>query len=556
MPCIRVEQLTKQEAFVIDNTSPRVRTTGPDWNRRTFLRAGGITVGGVGLASWLAACGGGGGPQGGGGTLDLRMPFLADMQVPDPDIMYEGEGVQVMESAYEGLLRYRSGSSEIIPGLAKAWTVSPDQLTYTFTLQPGVKFHDGTAADAEAWTKSFERRAKINQGPAYMVAGVAKTAAPDPTTFVVTLKERNSAFLHYLACPWQPFAVSPTAVATNAIGDDLAQEWLKTHAAGTGPYVFKEFVAGSHYLLEAFPDYWGEKPGFTSIRIDITPAIATQKLQLDSGAFDMVTKGFAIPDVLAYQKDDKFNVVNSFGGVGEAVWLNPTSGLFANKALRQAVLTALDRAAVVDTAWGGLATVQAGMWPENTFASTLAPFPQQINDTALKAIVPTLPSKKIDLAWSADGGAPRQQMAEIIQTQLAKYGFDVQVRTIPVAEQFDLANQPPEKRPDMMVTFLGGDALHLDTTFRILLRTGAKPLNFYQYSNPELDKLMDQAVQALTPAESDATYQQCSQIILDEALFIPLCLPPNSTIAHSHVQGIQNNSFYPSIFWPQALKRV
>lgn len=541
---------------MIDHTSPRPRAAGPDWNRRTFLKAGGITIGGLGFASWLAACSGGGATQSSGGTLDLRMPFLADMQVPDPDIMYEGEGVQVMESAYEGLVRYRPGSSEIIPSLAKSWTVSPDQLTYTFTLQPGVKFHDGTAADAEAWTKSFERRAKVDQGPAYMVAGVAKTAAPDPTTFVVTLKERNSAFLHYLACPWQPFAVSPTAVATNAVGDDLAQEWLKTHDAGTGPYVFKEFVAGSHYLLEAFPDYWGEKPAFKSIRIDITPAVATQKLQLDSGAFDMVTKGFAIPDVLAYQKNDKFSVVNSFGGVAEAVWLNPNSGLFSNKALRQAVLTALDRKTVVDTAWGGLTKVQTGMWPDDTFSPTLAPFPQQIEDTALKALVPTLPSKKIDLAWSADGGAPRQQMAEIIQTQLAAYGFDVQVRMIPVAEQFDLANQPPEKRPDMMVSFLGGDALHLDTTFRILLRTGAKPLNFYQYSNPELDKLMDQAVQALTPAESDAVYQQCSEIILDEALFIPLCLPPNSTIAHSYVRGIENNSFYPAIFWPQALSRA
>ena len=109
-------------------------------------------------------------------------------------------------------------------------------MTYTFTLQPDVKFHDGTVADAEAWAQSFVRRAEINQGPAYMVAGVVNTAAPDPTTFVVTLGEPNNAFLHYLACPWQPFAVSPSAVAANTVGDDLAQEWLKTHDAGSGPY--------------------------------------------------------------------------------------------------------------------------------------------------------------------------------------------------------------------------------------------------------------------------------------------------------------------------------
>jgi peptide/nickel transport system substrate-binding protein len=540
---------------VFDTAHPNSIPSGPQWDRRRFLKASGITVGGISLASLIAACGGA--PGGGqGGTLVLRMPFLADMQVPDPDIMYEGEGVQVMESAYEGLVRYQPGSPTVVPSLAKSWTISPDELTYTFTLQPNVKFHDGTLADAAAWTKSFDRRGKINQGPSYMVAGVVKTEAPDPTTFVVTLKEPNNAFLHYLACPWQPFAVSPTAVAKNAVGDDMAQEWLKTHDAGTGPYIFKEYVAGSHYTLEAFPDYWGGKPPYESIRIDITPSVATQKLQLDSGAFDMVTKGFAIPDVLAYQKNPKFTVVNSFGGVGESVWLNPTSGIFANKALRQAMLTALDRKSVVDTAWGGMTTVQNGMWPDNTLSAALAPFPTQVDGAALKAIVPTLPSKKIDLAWSADGGAPRQQMTELIQTQLSAYGFDVTVRTIPVAEQFDLANQPPEKRPDMMVTFLGGDALHLDTTFRILLRTGAKPLNFYQYSNPELDKMMDDAVQQPTWDKAEAIYQQCSKLILDEAVWIPLCLPPNSTIAHSYVSGIEDNSFYPAIFWPQSLKRA
>ena len=165
------------------------------------------------VAVLLAACGSSGTSSGASTAVSsshtLKLAFGHDMQVPDPDIMYEGEGVQVMESAYEGLVRYKSGTSEIAASLAKSWTVSPDQLTYTFTLQPNVKFHDGTIADAQAWTKSFERRGKINQGPAYMVAGVVKTEAPDPTTFIVTLSEPNNAFLHYLACPWQPFAVSP-----------------------------------------------------------------------------------------------------------------------------------------------------------------------------------------------------------------------------------------------------------------------------------------------------------------------------------------------------------
>lgn len=539
---------------MFDNAHPH--SNPAQWDRRTFLKASGLTVGGISLVSLIAACGGSNGGGADSGTVTLRMPFLADMQIPDPDIMYEGEGVQVMESAYEGLVRYESDTGKIIPGLATSWTVSEDQLTYTFTLQPGVKFHDGTIADAEAWAKSFQRRGEINQGPAYMVAGVAATEAPNPTTFVVTLTEPNNAFMHYLACPWQPFAVSPTAVAANAVGDDLAQGWLKNHDAGTGPYTIAEFVPGSHYTLQAFPDYWGGKPAFETIRIEISPSVSTQKLQLDSGAFDIVTKGFAIPDVLQYQQNSQFTVVNAVGGVGEAIWLNPHSGIFADKALRKAVLTALDRAAIVETAWGGLTTAQEGMWPDRTFPTALAPFPSEVDTAPLAAMVPTLASNKVDLAWGADMGAPRQQMAELVQTQLAALGLDVTVRTMPTAEMFDLANQPSEKRPDMLVAFLGGDALHLDTTFRILLRTDAKPLNFFQYSNPVIDKLMDDAVRQPTQEQSDAIYQQISQMILDDAIWIPLCLPPNSTIAHKHITGIENNAFFPQIVWPPALSRT
>lgn len=536
--------------------TPSLPNTRNEWDRRTFLKASGLTIGGISLASLIAACGGSGGGGSSGGTLTLKLPFLADMQVPDPDIMYEGEGAQVMEFAYEGLVRYRPGSADIIGALAKSWTLSPDQKTYTFTLQPGVLFHDGTAVDAASWQKSFARRAEVDQGPAYMVAGVVNTEAPDPTTFVVTLGEPNNAFLHYLACPWQPFAVSPTAVAANTVGDDLAQEWLKTHDAGSGPYTISEFVPGSHYSLTAFPDYWGGKPAFDAVRIEITPSIATQKLQLDSGAFDMVTKGFPIPDVLSYQSNPQFSVTNSIGGVGEAVWLNPNSGVFADIEVRRAIMTALDRKSIVDTAWGGLATVQESMWPDASLPPAMAPFPAEVDTAPLAALAPSLAGSTIDLAWAADGGAPRQQMAELIQSQLAALGLDVTVRTLPVAEMFDLANQPSENRPDMMVAFLGGDTLHLDTTFRILLRTGAKPLNFYQYSNLELDELMDDAVKKPTVDEMNAVYAQCSKVVIDDAVWIPLCMPPNSIITRSHISGIEANSFYPQILWPPALKRA
>lgn len=524
-------------------------------DRRTFLKASGVTVGGLGLAQLLAACGGSASVDS-QRNLTLRMPFLQDMQVPDPDIMYEGEGVQVMNSCYEGLVNYKSGTSEIISGLAESWTVSDDQLTYTFKLVPDVKFHDGTPADAAAWIASFERRRAVNEGPAYMVTGIAKSEAPDPTTLVVTLKEPNNAFLHYAACPWQMYAVSPTAVEKNAVGGDLAKEWLKTHDAGTGPYVMKEFVPGSHYSLEAFPDYWGERPYFQTVRIEIVPEISTQKLQLDQGAFDLVSKGFAVPDVLTYGKNAKFEVMTTKGASMMSLYMNPDAGIFTDKALRQAMMTALDRTSIVDTAFQGLTEVQSNYWPENMFPEGLAPFNPPVDIGPLQTLAAKLPPTTLDLAWVTSNGAPAQQVAELIQTQLAPMGLDITVRAMPSAEWFDLCNQPPERRPDLLVATMGGDALHLDTAMRIFLRTGAKPLNAYQYGNPEVDRLMDEAITKPTADETNQIYLKITDILEDEALWVPLCRMPQNMVTHAYIDGVEQDSYIPYVFTPNKITRV
>jgi peptide/nickel transport system substrate-binding protein len=532
--------------------SPRrsqLNTTSPSalyaLERRTLLRAGAYTAGAMALSSLISACAGGASTS--SGTLTLKMPFLADMQVPDPDIMYEGEGVQVMHAVYDGLVQYRPGSAEIVPQLAESWTVSRDQLTYTFHLVPDVKFHDGTVADAASWVTAFERREQVNQGPAYMVTGIEEAKAADPKTLVVTLTEPNNAFLHYLACPWHPYAVSPALVAAHETDGDLAQEWLKTHDAGTGPYMIKEFVPGSHYVLERFDDYWGGGVAFESIRIEITPSIATQKLQLDQGAFDLVTKGFSIPDVLAYQENDEFTVPIAYGGVGWALWLNPTSGIFADLELRKAVFLAIDRASIVETSFGGLVGVQEGLWPDAMFPPELVPIDYDVDTGPLTALASELSDKAVDLAWGQDGGAPVQQAAELVQTQLAPAGLEVTVREMPSAELFDLVNQPPDKRPDALFTFLGGDALHVDTGLRILLRTDAKPLNFFAYSNPQLDDLMDEAILQPTVEEMNAVYTEATQLIVDDAIWLPFCLSPQPIVAHKYLTDIEQDSFFPQI---------
>ena len=134
----------------------------------------------------------------------LHVAYYDDMGAPDPDSFYGTEGLMVTGSVYDGLLQYAPNSTKIVADLASLPAISTDGLTYTFQLHPGAKFHDGTAVDSAAAKASFARRTLLNQGPAYMLAGVSSVDTPGPLTVVVHLKSPVSAFLDYLASAWGP----------------------------------------------------------------------------------------------------------------------------------------------------------------------------------------------------------------------------------------------------------------------------------------------------------------------------------------------------------------
>jgi peptide/nickel transport system substrate-binding protein len=224
-------------------------------------------------------------------TSSVRSPLLSDPPPLDPDVFYQPEGLLIMTSAYQGLLRYAPGTTKIDGLLATKWTVSPDGLTYTFTLRPGVKFADGTPFDSAAAKASFQRRIDMAAGPSYMLADLKDMQTPDPLTFVVTLKKPVAPFLDYLASPYGPLMTSPTAVTQHASGGDHATGWLASHTAGTGPYELTEAVTASHYTLSANKNYWGDAPQITTVSLPVMTANAVQRLKLSTSQVDMIMHG-------------------------------------------------------------------------------------------------------------------------------------------------------------------------------------------------------------------------------------------------------------------------
>ena len=472
----------------------------------------------------------------GSDSTTLNMAFTADMQVPDPDIFYELEGNQVVTSVYEGLVRYKPNSAEIEGALAESWEVSPDGLTYTFKLRPDVKFQDGTPMDSTAWAESFKRRTDVNSAPAYMLADVASTETPDPTTFVVKLKQPVAPFLDYLAAPYGPKAVSPTVLKEEG-GSDFAQKYLETNSAGTGPYYISKFEPGTGYELTANENYWDGAPYYKKVNISIIPEMSTQRLKLEGGELDMIVHGLPVADVESFRDNPDFTVNEFPILLKTALAVNANKGPFANEDVRLALQSAIDKEALVKEVYQGQAEASTQIYPKGMIDETMSIDPSKVDTAALKAAVADLPAseRKVDFAYSEDEGGTIPRLAETVQTTLADAGLEVTVRAMPIAEVFDLVNQT-DSAPDLLLWTMNPDAVHPDTWIRIFMRTGGA-LNYLNCSVPDADAKMDEGLATLDPAAAEKLYGESGDAIVASGCYTTLADNKEIVVARKGITG-------------------
>jgi peptide/nickel transport system substrate-binding protein len=448
----------------------------------------------------------------------VNLGFVADMQVPDPDVFYEIEGNVVTTSTYEGLVQYDNGTSKVVPSLATSWDIAPDGMTYTFHLRSNVPFHDGsgtlTSSDVKA---SFSRRTALGavSAPGYMLADVTGYDTPDPLTLVVHLKDPVSAFMDYLAAPYGPKVEDAKGLTANA-GSDMAQTYLKTHDLGTGPFTMSDFKPGDHYTLSAVPNYWGGKPQISQIHIGILPDISTQQLEFQNGQLQMLIHGLSKNDIASYEHNSKYQVQRFPSNFKGLLMVNQNKGAFKSLPLRQALQHAINKQQIVKDVYGQDANVSTQFYPTGEMPNNLAVDNPKYDPSQLANAAKDLPNKKVDLAYSSDD-ARNQRVAEIIQTELQAAGLNATTRGIPIAQVFDLPNHP-DQAPDLLLSTVNPDASAPETWIRIFMNTKGT-LNWLQCSVPASDAEMDLGLHSTTAADVQSHYAKAADLQVANGCF-------------------------------------
>jgi peptide/nickel transport system substrate-binding protein len=315
-------------------------------------------------------------PSGGtpvnGGTMIFGS--ASDPSTLDAILIQDGESFRIAQQIYETLIKLKPGTaSDLEPDLAKSWDVSSDGLTYTFHLQTGVNFSDGTPFNADAAIYNVNRWKNLPeplQGSDYyditvfggygadsLIDTVTKI---DDATFSIKLKTPKADFL--TAMTLIPFAMqSPTALqAHNAdlSPTDPKNDYWQTAPTGTGPFMFKEFVPGDHYSIVKNPNYWDTANAAHLDSVVFKPIAdsANRLAALKSGTVDIID--FVDANQLNDVKSDSTLqlLMRSPLAIGKYAF-NQTQKPFNDIKVREAAAYAIDKQALVDAFFPGLGTV-------------------------------------------------------------------------------------------------------------------------------------------------------------------------------------------------------
>ncbi len=237
------------------------------------------------------------------------------------------------------------------PVLAESYEVAEDGLTYTFTLVQGVKFHndaDFTAQDV-VYTYDFYRNPDNGTSNVNSFLGIDSVEAPDDFTVVVNMATVNASSL----VSW-----AEVPIVQSTYHAEVGEDAYPTAPVGTGAFKLVNWVPAEVVELEAFEDHFRGRPHIDFIRQEVVPDASVRAIALETGDSDAALWPLLVEDSKRLAEDtENFTVlVSSTGGI-KHIPLNNKLPALAEKEVRKALLTALDRQRIIDELWNGAAKV-------------------------------------------------------------------------------------------------------------------------------------------------------------------------------------------------------
>lgn len=499
----------------------------------------------------------------------------------DPGDVTDGESIQRMDNIFEGLVEYKSGSTEIQPCLATSWETSKDGKEITFKLRHGVKFHDGTDFNADAVVFSFARQYDSNHPYhqygewaywGYMFSDIEKVEKIDDYTVKIVLKRINASIMTSLAM-FTVCIVSPT----NA---EKYKENAFKHPCGTGPFKFVEWVKDDHITLVANDNYWRARPKLDKLIFKVIPDPSARLMALQIGEIQGME--YPNPTDLDRIKADKnlklmtqpgmnigYMAMNTGYGYKDAnengvrdpdePWVK-TPGYFeplTKKRVRQAINYAIDKKSIVKNIYKGTAIVAKNGMPPfmlgyNNKIEDYPYDPKRAKELLAEVGYPngfevTLYVMPVSRPYMFDP----PKIGEAIQSYLAAVGITVKFYQVDWATYLQ---ETEAGKHQMCLLGWTGDNGDPDNFMNVLYGPNACSIgtagNYAFYNDMRVQDLLSKALQTYDKEKRAEYYKKAQEMIHEDAGWVYLAHSVQSIVFRSNVHGYVLNPTSRKFFYP------
>ena len=491
-----------------------------------------------------------------GCQLRIELPFPAQEVLNlwdagpitlDPAISAEMSSHTYVMQIYSGLVRL-DDELEVVPDIAERWQKSQDGKTYTFYLRPGVKFHDGTEVEAADFKYSWERACHPETGSLTaatylgdilgakdMLAGKAEEISGIRVVDDYILEVAIDAPKAYFLCK----LTYPTAFVVDRNNVESTKDWWRK-PNGTGPFKLKKWRAGSSLILERNGLYYGEPAKLSQVRFHL---LAGMPMALyEKGEIDVT---FISNDYIDQVSDEASPFHQELAITPELslfyIGFNTAKPPFDDVNICRAFSCALNKERIALLTLRDMVEVAQGILPPgmpgyNEELEGLGYDVERAKElVAASNYTDALNLPPITITVSGQGNNISRYLGAIIQEWEQNLGVEVSVRQL---ESENLIYNLKQEKDEMFILGWVSDYPDPHNFLDTLFYTGCEN-NIFEYSNPELDSLLDQAAIEQDSAVRLSMYQQAEQMVVDEAPCLPLWFGENYILVKPYVEGYE-----------------
>jgi len=447
----------------------------------------------------------------------LKFATIEDVDNLDPHVTMANTSLRLVYVMYDGLVQVGPDPTRVYPMLATSWTVSENGLTWTFYLRNDVYFKDGTHFDSSVAKFSFERLLGIGLGPSSSYKVIDKITADEPYVLQFHLKHPCAPFLWMMAAAYA--RIVPPSVMEHEKEGDWGKAWLAEHDLGSGPFQLKSWVKGQRLVLEANKNYWGGSPKLDQLIVQIIKEPATLKMELLSGNVD-IAEGILTSDLDALVASKDVRVFRGPSFTMHALFFDTQHPPFNDKRCRKAVAYAIDYRAITEGVLKGWAVhfegypIPDGMWGKSEKVPLYERDLEKARELLAEAGYPEGFTTTLTLApvhnYPIVATVIQSNLRDIgIKAKLEQYSWPTYLQ-MAVSHEVKLgimSSTPDYPDPDQLLWLL----LHTDGGF-----------NISNYSNEEVDRLIEEGRRLTDQGERAKVYQELGLILHEEAPYVSL----------------------------------